>query len=73
MYFVGDPCTLFWSVNDIKLYLTMYFVGDPCTISSQMELDEAVRLYELNKDSELTLHGNHMNSEIITNIIQSAY
>ncbi|XP_052083236.1 protein kinase C iota type-like isoform X1 [Mytilus californianus] len=30
--------------------------GDPCTISSQMELDEAVRLYELNKDSELTLH-----------------
>lgn len=30
--------------------------GDPCTISSQMELDEAIRLYELNKDSELTLH-----------------
>lgn len=22
-----------------------------------MELDEAVRLYELNKDSELTIHG----------------
>ena len=31
--------------------------GDPCTISSQIELDEAIRLYELNKDSELTLHG----------------
>uniref|UniRef100_A0A6P7F8X9 Atypical protein kinase C-like isoform X1 n=2 Tax=Diabrotica virgifera virgifera TaxID=50390 RepID=A0A6P7F8X9_DIAVI len=31
--------------------------GDPCTISSQMELDEAVRLYEVNRDSELTIHG----------------
>lgn len=30
--------------------------GDPCTISSQIELEEAIRLYELNKDSELTLH-----------------
>ncbi|XP_027238987.1 protein kinase C iota type [Penaeus vannamei] len=31
--------------------------GDPCTISSQQELDEALRLYELNKDSELAIHG----------------
>lgn len=31
--------------------------GDPCTISTQMELDEAIRLYELNRDSELTIHG----------------
>lgn len=31
--------------------------GDPCTISSQMELDEAIRLYEVNRDSELTVHG----------------
>lgn len=30
--------------------------GDPCVISCQIELDEAVRLYELNKDSELTIH-----------------
>jgi len=30
--------------------------GDPCTISTQMELDEAIRLYEVNKDSELTIH-----------------
>lgn len=30
--------------------------GDPCTISSQMELDEAIRLYDLNKDSELKIH-----------------
>uniref|UniRef100_UPI00358FD57A protein kinase C iota type-like n=1 Tax=Myxine glutinosa TaxID=7769 RepID=UPI00358FD57A len=30
--------------------------GDPCTISSQMELDEAFRLYELNKDSEMIIH-----------------
>ncbi|XP_071525049.1 atypical protein kinase C isoform X3 [Panulirus ornatus] len=31
--------------------------GDPCTISSQQELDEALRLYDLNKDSELAIHG----------------
>lgn len=31
--------------------------GDPCTISAQMELDEAIRLYEVNRDSELTIHG----------------
>ncbi|XP_076320331.1 protein kinase C iota type isoform X2 [Tachypleus tridentatus] len=30
--------------------------GDPCTISSQAELEEAIRLYELNKDSEITIH-----------------
>ena len=31
--------------------------GDPCTVSSQLELEEALRLYELNKDSELIIHG----------------
>lgn len=31
--------------------------GDPCTIGSQPELDEALRLYELNKDTEITIHG----------------
>ena len=31
--------------------------GDPCTINSQMELDEAIRLYEINKEAELTVHG----------------
>ncbi|XP_025084206.1 protein kinase C iota type-like isoform X2 [Pomacea canaliculata] len=30
--------------------------GDPCTISSQIELNEAIRLYEVNKDSELSIH-----------------
>lgn len=30
--------------------------GDPCTISSQMELDEAIRLYEINKEAELSVH-----------------
>jgi hypothetical protein len=30
--------------------------GDPCTISSQMELDEAVRLYYVNKETELVVH-----------------
>ncbi|XP_011682845.2 protein kinase C iota type isoform X2 [Strongylocentrotus purpuratus] len=30
--------------------------GDPCTISSQEELEEAIRLYELNKDSNINIH-----------------
>ncbi|CAF0958561.1 unnamed protein product [Brachionus calyciflorus] len=30
--------------------------GDPCTISSQIELDEAIRLYYLNKENELVIH-----------------
>lgn len=34
--------------------------GDPCTISTQLELDEAIRLYEINRDSELTIHGKHL-------------
>lgn len=30
--------------------------GDPCTISSQPELDEAIRLYVVGKDADLTIH-----------------
>ncbi|XP_071876504.1 protein kinase C iota type isoform X2 [Bombus fervidus] len=30
--------------------------GDPCRIASQHELDEALRLYELEKDTEITIH-----------------
>ncbi|XP_034948029.1 atypical protein kinase C isoform X3 [Chelonus insularis] len=30
--------------------------GDPCRIASQQELDEALRLYELEKDTEITIH-----------------
>ncbi|XP_077863773.1 protein kinase C iota type-like [Saccoglossus kowalevskii] len=30
--------------------------GDPCTISSQEELNEAIRLYDINKDSDITIH-----------------
>jgi hypothetical protein len=30
--------------------------GDPCTITSQLELDEAIRLYYLNKEHELVIH-----------------
>lgn len=31
--------------------------GDPCRIVSQQELDEALRLHELEKDADLTIHG----------------
>ncbi|KRX43993.1 Protein kinase C iota type, partial [Trichinella murrelli] len=30
--------------------------GDPCTISSQIELNEALRLYEINRDNEIFIH-----------------
>ncbi|KAI0220916.1 hypothetical protein LSAT2_027615 [Lamellibrachia satsuma] len=32
--------------------------GDPCTISSQIELNEAIRLHEVNKDQQLVIHGD---------------
>ena len=35
------------------------FSGDPCTVTSQIELDEAIRLYEVNKDTEITIHGEY--------------
>ena len=33
------------------------FSGDPCTISSQMELEEAFRIYMRTKRSRLLMHG----------------
>lgn len=41
--------------------------GDPCTISTQLELDEAIRLYEMNRDSELTVHGKFIFFNAISN------
>jgi atypical protein kinase C iota type len=44
---------------DAKQLFTIKWVdeeGDPCTISSQVELDESIRLYYLNKESELIIH-----------------
>uniref|UniRef100_A0AAR2L0H6 Protein kinase C n=1 Tax=Pygocentrus nattereri TaxID=42514 RepID=A0AAR2L0H6_PYGNA len=43
-----------------ELLITLKWIddeGDPCTISSQMELDEAFRIYSRNKRSGLLLHG----------------
>lgn len=34
--------------------------SDPCTLASQLELCEAIRLYEINKDSELVIHGEYI-------------
>ncbi|KAF3421172.1 hypothetical protein E2986_08643 [Frieseomelitta varia] len=31
--------------------------GDPCRIATQHELDEALRLYKVEKDTEITIHG----------------
>eukprot|EP00094_Tigriopus_californicus_P007043 TCALIF_06781-PA protein Name:"Similar to Prkci Protein kinase C iota type (Rattus norvegicus)" AED:0.14 eAED:0.14 QI:0/0/0/0.5/1/1/2/0/97 len=38
--------------------------GDPCTLNSQIELDEAIRLYEVNKEAELTVHGRTSSSTL---------
>ncbi|KAF0768476.1 atypical protein kinase C-like [Aphis craccivora] len=53
------------------MYVILLF-SDPCILSTQMELDEAVRLYELNKDSELTIHGKlkTSSSHFSTNLIK---
>uniref|UniRef100_A0A3Q3EJU0 PB1 domain-containing protein n=1 Tax=Labrus bergylta TaxID=56723 RepID=A0A3Q3EJU0_9LABR len=42
-----QPITLKWIDDE----------GDPCTISSQMELEEAFRIYNRTKKSGLLLHG----------------
>jgi hypothetical protein len=31
--------------------------GDPCILSSEAEFNEALRLYALNQDNELIIHG----------------
>lgn len=44
---------------DVKQEFTLKWIdeeGDPCTISTQIELDEAIRLYYLNKESDISLH-----------------
>lgn len=43
---MSQPFTLKWVDEE----------GDPCTLSSQMEMEEAIRLYELNKESEIVIH-----------------
>ena len=32
-------------------------LGDPCSISCQEELNEAIRLFDVNKEAQLILHG----------------
>ena len=44
-------------IVDMTLLNVILLSGDPCTISSQLELSEAFRLYDLNKDSEVVIHG----------------
>lgn len=47
MYISKYPFTVKWVDEE----------GDPCTISSEIEVQEAIRLYETNKEAELTVHG----------------
>uniref|UniRef100_A0A8C0FZ41 PB1 domain-containing protein n=1 Tax=Chelonoidis abingdonii TaxID=106734 RepID=A0A8C0FZ41_CHEAB len=44
-----QPITLKWIDDE----------GDPCTISSQMELEEAFRLYCHHRDEGLIIHGKY--------------
>ena len=48
------------SINQAKsnhICIYAFWLGDPCTISSQVEIDEAISLYEVNNDSEITIHS----------------
>ena len=39
-------------------YVPFYiFTGDACTLTSQLELNEAIRLFMLNKDAHLVING----------------
>ena len=53
-----SPCLFPFLTQDEQPFTVKWVdeEGDPCTISSQMELEEAIRLYDLNKDSELKIH-----------------
>ena len=44
--------------------------GDPCRIATQKELDEALRLYELEKDTEITIHGKNLQKISIFSLLQ---
>ncbi|NXY84282.1 KPCZ kinase, partial [Alcedo cyanopectus] len=48
-----QPITLKWIDDE----------GDPCTISSQMELEEAFRLYCQNRDEGLIIHGKYCTAQ----------
>ncbi len=51
--------TLYHIKDDIKF--TMKWVddeGDPCMLTSDSELNEAIRLYRINKEQFLPIHGN---------------
>ena len=48
-YYFQHPFTVKWVDEE----------GDPCTISSELEVQEAIRLYEANKEAELTVHGKN--------------
>jgi len=37
--------------------LCIFIIGDPCIIGTETELAEAIRLYDVNMDAELTIHG----------------
>ena len=34
-----------------------FYPGDPCLLSLQSELNEAIELYEHNKDTKISIHG----------------
>lgn len=58
---------VFFCVNNLlafKIIILIFLIqtnfyekGDPCTLSTQVELDEAVRLYHVNNESQLVING----------------
>lgn len=62
----GDWYISYWLIEILHLILRSlsclriaFLLGDPCTISSQMELEEAFRLYCQNRDEGLIIHGKY--------------
>lgn len=46
-------------MRKIRLFIILFVsvLGDPCIISTQNELETAIRLFEINKEPEITIHG----------------
>lgn len=55
--YLNDPASQFSVFHVLSKYMIMSCSGDPCTITSQTELEEAVRLFFLNGDPQLVING----------------
>ena len=47
-----------------ELFVCFNVSGDPCTLSTQIELNEAVRLYHVNQESQLVINSKCFDTKV---------